>query len=196
MLTPFQESIAVLSALKTTLSTDLKIIKRYPDDEDIKYSISNKMLVDLCSFLDEWNILMSLAKKDEQLFTSAKIVQPAIDRIRSWSDIRKVRNTMLAHNFRDKKTGKLTCIQTNYLDAKVPRTYAEIMLLAEFAAYAVSTILCRHQADHQAQLSAIPPYKIRDCGGIQSLQEFQSEIEALQNKIFSQDPKLRDCMGV
>lgn len=193
-MTPFQECISVLSALKYTISNDLTVFKRYINDDDLKFSLSNKMLIDLVSFLDEWNHFRSLAKEDPELQKTANIAQPALDRIRKWDGIQTMRNTMLAHNFRDKKNkNKLTCLQTRYFSANVPRSYAEIALLSEFAVYAIATVICRHPDDHKEQRDNIPRYHESNTDEIRTLNEFHEELRKLRAALFAKDERLRSC---
>ncbi len=125
-LSKFQESLLVISAIKTILESDLRVFKRYIKDEDLKFSLNNKMLVDISSFLDEWKRFETYAKDDERIKETMKITAPAIKRLLRWTGIKGMRNTMLAHGFRDRGNGgKPTCLEARYFDADVPTTYEE-----------------------------------------------------------------------
>lgn len=196
-MTPLQESLKVLSAMKNIISNDLTVIKRYIHDEDLKFSLSNKMLADLVSFLDEWDILRGIARGDKAILETAELAQPAIARIRKWHGLRAMRNTMISHNFRDKRNkNQPTCLQKNYFDATVPRTYAEIMLLSEYAVYAASTVICRHYKDQAQQIENTPTYRENPCTGISTYEEFEKEVESLKQTLFAKDSSLKACFGV
>lgn len=194
-----QQCILVLSALKNNFENDLKVVKRYILDEDVKFSISNKMLLEVASFLDEWKVLCSLAAEDLNIRQTLTIAAPAIRRIKKWEGIKGLRNTALAHGFRDDSTGgQITCLNKRYFNANVPTAYAEIMLLAEFAVYAVSIVLCRHKDEHKEAMLVLSRevFDTSVIRGIQTMAEFNSEIKTLQESIFSADAGLRACFGI
>jgi hypothetical protein len=194
-----QQCILVLSALKNNFQNDLNVIKRYIHDDDLKYSIANKILVDIASFLDEWKVVCSLAAENIAIRETLAITAPAIRRIKKWEGVKGLRNTALAHGFRDDSTGgQITCLNKRYFNANVPTTYAEIMLLAEFAVYAISTVLCRHKDEHKEAMVVLSK-EVFDASvvrGIQTMLEFNAEIKSLQESMFLADPKLKVCFGI
>lgn len=196
-LTKFQESLRVLSGMKTIFENDLKVMKRYIRDEDLKWSLNNKMLIDICSFMDEWQRFNQYAEQDQSIRDTMKVTAPAIRRIKKWKGIKGFRNTVLAHGLRDDKdSGKPTCLGKRYFDANVPTTYAEVMLLSEFCVYAISAFICRHQDDHFIAISeqvSVPDNVIR---GIRTQQDFDAAIEDLQKHMFGIDPSLKDKFGI
>jgi len=196
-LTNFQESLLVLSAMKTSMENDLRVFKRYLHDEDVKFSLSNKMLIEICSFLEEWKRFNTYAKNDERVKDSMRITAPAIKRIKSWTGIKGMRNTMLAHGHRDENCGcRLTCLDKRYFNADVPTTYAEVMLLSEYCVYVISAFICRHQENHQLALSTIPKRNANVVRGIQTQMEFNAAVSELQEHMFNLDPSLKEGFGV
>lgn len=195
-LTKFQESILVLSALKTVMQNDLKIIKRYIYDEDVKWSLNNKMLIDISSFLDEWKRFNNYAKDDTSIRDTMKITAPAIKRLKSWTGIQGLRNTMLAHGFRDDNDeGKPTCLDKRYFDADVPTNYAEVMLLSEYCVYVISAFMWRHKEDHQLAIAKQPSGDANVSRGIKTREDFDKDIEKLQRHMFELDPTLKNGFG-
>ncbi|WPK53864.1 hypothetical protein [Vibrio fluvialis] len=196
-LTKFQESLLVLSGLKTVMQNDLKVIKRYMRDEDVKWSLNNKMLIDICSFMDEWKRFNNYAKDDQSIRETMKITAPAIKRLKSWTGIQGFRNTVLAHGFRDDNDqGKPTCLDKRYFDANVPTTYAEVMLLSEYCVYVISAFICRHKEDHQLAISNQPSKDTCVTRGIETLEEFNKDVEELQRHMFELDPTLKEQFGI
>jgi hypothetical protein len=196
-LTKFQESLLVISAMKNIIENDLRVFKRYINDEDLKFSLNNKMLIDIYSFLEEWKRFNTYAKEDVRILETMRITSPAIKRLKSWSDIGGMRNTMLAHGHRDDKNdGKLTCHEKRYFDANVPKTYAEVMLLSEYCVYVISACICRHKDEHQSALQEIPNIGTIINRGIQTYDEFNEAIKTLQKHMFDIDPSLKQCFGV
>lgn len=83
MLNPIQESIIVLSAMKNIMEPALKVFKRYHADEDVKFILHSKMLIDLSSFLEEWARLGPICKNNPDLIFTLKICEPALSRLKN-----------------------------------------------------------------------------------------------------------------
>lgn len=196
-LSKFQESLLVISAMKTIMENDLRVFKRYIHDDDLKYALNNKMLIDICSFLDEWKRFNTYAKDCEHIRATMKITAPAIKRLKSWRGIEGMRNTMLAHGYRDDNdNGKLTCLNKRYFEAEVPTTYAEVMLLSEYCVYVISAFICRHKEDHKAALETMPKFEAATRKGIETRDEFDAAVKDLQEHMFELDPSLKQGFGV
>ena len=196
-LTKLQESLLVLSGLKTVMENDLRVIKRYMHDDDLKWSLNNKMLIDICSFMDEWKRFNTYAKDDVAIQYTMKITAPAIKRLKSWTGIQGFRNTLLAHGFRDNNNqGKPTCLDKRYFDADVPTTYAEVMLLSEYCVYVIAAFLSRHKEDHQLAISKQPSRETNVIRGIETLEDFNKDVEELQRHMFELDPTLKTKFGL
>ncbi len=196
-LSKFQESLLVVSAMKTIMENDLRVFKRYIHDDDLKFALNNKMLIDICSFLDEWKRFNTYARDSESIRETMKVTAPAIKRLKSWRGIEGMRNTMLAHGHRDDNdNGKLTCLNKRYFEAEVPTTYAEVMLLSEYCVYVISAFICRHKAEHKAALETIPKFEQEVKRGIETLDEFDAAVKDLQKHMFELDPSLKQGFSV
>ncbi|WP_131198286.1 hypothetical protein [Phytopseudomonas dryadis] len=179
------------------MENDLCVFKRYMHDDDLRFSLSNKMLIDICSFLSEWKRFGNYAKSDAHIRKTMEITAPAIKRLKSWRGLEGMRNTMLAHGHRDDNDGgNLTCLGKRYFDAEVPTTYVEIMLLSEYCVYVISAFICRHKEDHAFALSTIPDRDVNVVRGIQNMAEFDSAVRELQEHMFGLDPQLKEGFGV
>ncbi|HHQ4578224.1 hypothetical protein ACET8J_04230 [Aeromonas veronii] len=196
-LSKFQESLLVISAMKNIMENDLRVFKRYINDDDLKYALNNKMLIDICSFLDEWKRFNTYAKESVRIRETMKITAPAIKRLKSWTGIAGMRNTMLAHGYRDANDNdKPTCLKKRYFEAEVPTTYAEVMLLSEFCVYVISAFICRHNEEHKAALETIPKFEVTAKKGIETQVEFDRAIKDLQEHMFELDPSLKQGFGI
>jgi hypothetical protein len=196
-LSKFQESLLVISAMKTIMENDLRVFKRYIHDDDLKYALNNKMLIDICSFLNEWKRFNTYARDNERIRETMKVTAPAIKRLKSWKGIEGMRNTMLAHGHRDDNdNGKLTCLNKRYFEAEVPTTYAEVMLLSEYCVYVISAFICRHKEEHTAALVTIPKFEVEVKRGIETLGEFDAAVKDLQRHMFELDQSLKQGFGV
>ncbi|MDN4197183.1 hypothetical protein OA787_20810 [Citrobacter freundii] len=192
MLTPIQESIIVLAAMKNTFEPVLKVFKRYINDDDLKFVLQMKMIVDLSSFSEEWARLGPLCKTCPDMILTLKICEPAVTRLRKWSGIRDFRNKALAHGFRDEvrdDNGRTirppTDLEKFYFDADVPNRYAEIVLLYEMAYFCMAVVMHRHGRVTD-DLNLIYDKEII-YRGIDSANEFDSEMEGFMNHIEALD---------
>ncbi|QMG41426.1 hypothetical protein HVY60_12890 [Citrobacter freundii] len=188
MLTPIQESILVLSAMKNTFECVLKVFKRYIRDEDLKFSLQMKMIVDLSSFTEEWSRLGPICKSESQMIATLKICEPAISRLKSWEGIRNFRNKVLAHGFREELRGdggktiyKPVDFEKWYFKADVPNSYAEILLLYEMAYFCMAIVINRH-GNVTDGLEVIYDKKI-ERKGIDTAKEFDNEMEIFMDHI-------------
>lgn len=196
-LSKFQESLLVISAMKNIMENDLRVFKRYIHDDDLKYALNSKMLIDICSFLDEWKRFNTYAKESMRIRETMKITAPAIKRLKSWTGIAGMRNTMLAHGYRDANDNdKPTCLKKRYFEAEVPTTYAEVMLLSEYCVYVISAFICRHNEEHKAALETIPNFEAMAKKGIETQGEFDTAIKDLQEHMFELDPSLKQGFGI
>lgn len=196
-LSKFQESLIVIGAIKKNIENDLCVFKRYIHDDDLKYSLNRKMIIDICSFLNEWKRFGTYAKDNEYIRETMKITAPAIRRLKKWGDIEGLRNTMLAHGFRDDNDGgKITNISRRYFEAEVPTSYAEVMLLSEYCVYVSAAFICRHADEYQAALKVIPKIDGNVERGIKTNVEFDAAVKELEKHMFELDPSLKKCFGI
>ena len=100
-----------------------------PKEMSLYQTLYNAILMNTCSYLDEYNKIFSIHAEQEfhnRIKTVKKITKPAMKKINEWEDLRAYRNQMVAHNFRIvgndfsfKKLGQY----------KAPRTYLDIVML-------------------------------------------------------------------
>lgn len=65
-----------------------------------------QIIIKACSFLDEWDNFLGVLNEDKykaRLKLIKQVVSPARRAFKHWKEIRKFRNEITAHNFRDKK---------------------------------------------------------------------------------------------
>ncbi|UZH04156.1 hypothetical protein OJ965_08610 [Pantoea anthophila] len=192
MLTPIQESVFVLSALKNTFEPALKTFKRYINDDDVKFLLQNKMLIDLYSFQEEWARLNALCATNPEVVLTRKICEPALSRLHKWGGIRDFRNKVLAHGYREElkvngggKVNSPADLKKWYFDADVPNSYAEVLLLAEMAYFCMAIFIIRHgdstkDIDFNYKEETAPK-------GIQTAQEFDAEMSGFMRHISTLD---------
>lgn len=193
-LTKLQESLMVFAALKNQLEPALKVVKRHRSEDDLKFTVTNYLLILVSSFLDEWRRFKAL--DDASVSKTVLAAEPAIERIQQWPGIYELRSSALAHGFR-KKDRSLVHMGDLYGQDVAPAAYAEQILLAECAVYAIATAICQLRDIYQDGLSQVygsGPHHVSNCG-IQTMAAFEQEISAIRRAITSIDPDLEACFN-
>jgi len=125
--TDLKSSIKVLLTLYVMLDQDYQALVYYSEnlEEDSldrnKVSIPNKdyiidstitdslwfqIIIKSCSFIDEWDRILGVRNEPEnieKLILIKKVAAPARKAINFWKELKKFRNEITAHNFRNKK---------------------------------------------------------------------------------------------
>lgn len=184
----------VFAALKNQLEPALKVIKRHISEDDLRFTVANHLLTLVSSFLDEWRRFKALndASASKTILTAA----PAVERIQQWTGIYELRSSALAHGFR-KKDRSLVHMSDLFGQKVAPTTYAEQILLAECAVYAIATAICQLHDIYQDGLSRVygtGPHHVGSYG-IQTMEAFEQEISAIRRTITSIDPDLEACFN-
>lgn len=194
-LSNLQEVLLVLAALKNQLEPALRAVKRHLEDDDLKFSLTNHLLILVSSFLEEWQRLEGLGR-DPSVQKTVQSAKPAVKRIRQWKGITRLRSSALAHGFRQ-KDGSLTVMKSLFENNRAPSAYAESILVGECAVYAIATAICQHGATYKEGLSLWYTRGASEVpsNGIQTMLEFESEINQVRSLIVATDPDLEKCFG-
>ncbi|MBY0478270.1 MAG: hypothetical protein K2Q24_11530 [Chitinophagaceae bacterium] len=77
----------------------------FEEGQTIRFLTQSKVLIDTVSLIDELNNYLFRHHSTEESVNSKissykQIIQPVLDQINLWEDLRKVRNNVLAHNYR------------------------------------------------------------------------------------------------
>jgi hypothetical protein len=110
-------------------------------------ALYNTILMNTCSFLDEYN-LNFLSKSEPELskriLQVKKIAKPAFKKLNEWKNLKQYRNHMIAHNFRivgDK-------FSLNMLGQyNAPRTYRDLTLLRKHLAMINAVIIAEFESE-------------------------------------------------
>ncbi len=183
--TPFEESLLNLRRIQTQLDSALRAFhgKELVANGDLEWTVCNHIQILLCSFLEEWKIFESFAKDSERIRDTLKIAVPALDRIRAWTGLERVRNTLLAHNLRDKK-GNPVSIWDVFNSNKIPTAYAEIILLARLAVLAIRRTREPHYSEFHLAAQRLTQYHVTiKPQGIRTSHEAESVFQATRDKM-------------
>jgi hypothetical protein len=182
--TPLQESLLILAALRNQIRWAL--LTMVPEgrvkDENLKFTVCNYIQVLLCSFLEEWSALERLGR-DERLRTTLKISSPALDRIKRWRGLPKIRSMLLAHGHRNKE-GSPAWAWEVFEKYNAPTAYAETILLGNCARLATEVLLIRYKSEYKEAVKLISGLKqtIKD-RGIRTVGEIDIEINKVKTKM-------------
>lgn len=127
-LTKLQDSISILITLQAATTECLKVIKtEKANKESIIHAFADSQLILLAnSFMDEWENLGAL-QSDERILKIRKIASPFTKRIKKWSDLGLIRNTLVAHGFRNK--GENILVGGYKAELNVPNGFPDRILL-------------------------------------------------------------------
>ncbi len=191
VLSKLEESLLAMSGLKYQLEPALRTFKRYIHDMEAKEALSNYLLILVVSFSDEWRRFERL-NGDEKIQRTLDTAKPAVNRILAWKGIPRLRSSMLAHGFRG-GDGCLVNPATLVGEGKSPSTFAERVLLAECAVYAIATVLHHHMDSKNGALESLleiwPDEEPESCG-IQTMSQFEQEVLFIRRAIVASDPAL------
>lgn len=190
-LTRLQESLLQLAAFKNSLEAALRALAPADrvQDEDLKFTVSNHIQVLLCSFLEEWKVFEGLGA-DSNVRNTLRVAAPAVDRVRRWRGLPKVRSMLLAHGFRG-KDGKMVHPWDVFAKHDAPTAYAEVTLLANCAKLAIEAALDRHRQEYkEAAEHVLKMNRDIEDKGIRTIGEIKAEL----SKIDEEMAKLRSAV--
>ena len=181
-----QKSLLILVGIKNQLEPSLRTLvpKERIKDEDLKFTICNHIQILICNFLEEWKILESQGK-DESIRTTLQIASPAVERIRQWKGLRKVRSRLLAHGHRE-YNGRVAWAWNVFAKYKAPTAYAETILLGNCAIKAIKIALQRHRSIYKKAVSELLRLNRRiEERGIRTIGEIKEGLIKIDEKIKS-----------
>jgi hypothetical protein len=171
--------------MQTQLDSALRALqgKALVANGDLEWTVCNHIQILLCSFLEEWKIFESFAKDDERIRDTLKIAVPALDRIRAWTGLERVRNTLLAHNLRDKKGSPVSTWDV-FNSNKAPTAYAEIVLLARLAVFVMRGTRTRHYSEFHLASQRLTRYYVPiKQQGVRTNEEAESDFQRIKDKM-------------
>jgi hypothetical protein len=196
-----QDSISILIVLAQSIDLYFKIMKKERRNrKSIVYAaLSTNVLLQSCSFMDEWEHLGSTCKDERRLIELRKNLKPLTNRINQWSDLRRIRNTFIAHNLRDKKhDNENVLLKTYSTQLNIPDSFGDYLLLCGCIQFMFKLLLKEFKAEYEdlyrSHLSTIkhPPIKKgieSETEGLHELQSLLGQVEVnLRNQKTSTNP--------
>lgn len=125
--------------------------KDFTIDGAIVDSLWFQIIIKSCSFLDEWDRILGVQNEPvntEKLLLIKKVAAPARRAIKFWKDLKKFRNEITAHNFRD-KNNIVTIDRMGDYDS--PQNIIELSFLICFINRMIN-ILCKNFSEEMPDL--------------------------------------------
>jgi hypothetical protein len=125
-----ETSIVNLCLLQMLLDEYIKLhSKEFKNPDSVMAAVlGEQMIIKICSFLDEWKSFGSNAKNDPRVVELRQSTKAATKQLNSWSDIYLVRNTIIAHTFRDKKKENVSSLLTEQMAFNSPISHFDYRL--------------------------------------------------------------------
>lgn len=181
-----------LYLMEFSVSSTKKYGKRCKDishfNEDLKQSLFLKQVIDVCAFLDEFNVFRALAKDNERVKNLCKLVKPALKRIEGVKGLRRYRNALAAHNFRhDSKKEDVVLISDYSKHPDCPNSIAEMFFLSSLCITIIEAISSEFSSELKQALecyfSRLEDDRDDPLRGIKTLREAYDEVEKYRIKL-------------
>jgi len=155
------------------------------DDEELKKTVCFHLLLLVWEFNAEWNRLGSLARNDDRLQTTLRVISPAIERIRKWGiGLDRVRNQFLGHARHRDKHGRFVPIKEIFEDPLVPTAFAEMLALGKMADLATQWLLNLYPEEAKACTDWLKSQGIvKSSKGLRTLHEVNQELMDVNEEI-------------
>lgn len=173
-LTEFQKCLINIKWIFTEMYFDYQDAKTFPtsNNNDLIAKISKNGYIQVCSFLEEYEILNRLSQNDDVLKDTLYVCAPVIRNLKKFKGLKKMRNLMLAHVNRDKlKNFKPWWNELKGL--RKPIHKEDIEELYESLAFIVDLLNVRHKKEWE---EAIPYLE-------KSVRQYMKEDTVLQNEL-------------
>ena len=131
-------------------------------DQAHYFALYNTILMNTCSYLDEYNKNF-LAKAEpefhERILQIKKIAKPAFKKLNEWKDLKEYRNQMIAHNFRIDGNEFSFNMLGQY---NAPRTYRDLALLRKHLAMVNAVIQAEFESDMPNINAFIKSFEVKE----------------------------------
>jgi hypothetical protein len=113
-------------------------------------SLFNLNILDVCSFIDEYEKILGPRTENkfkDRISITKSICKPVIKEIKKWKDLKIVRNSFVAHNFR-LSSGNMFYNQES-INYNVPRNIPEMELLSNYVQIICHVILSEFAQEYE-----------------------------------------------
>lgn len=178
------KSLHIIRTIDLAIQKYLEALSNVEQEKYIYHGIRGQILILANSFIDEWDkYLVPRSTNDEfnkMLINAKKLSKPAVKRIREWKGIKDFRNSVLAHNFRDKKNNYESVFLTDKFDKiEIPGHISELILLSKCIKIA-RTKVCE---PFKTKLEETKDMYFEDKGNNTTVVDLYTEIKTILNEI-------------
>jgi hypothetical protein len=155
----------------------------------LRYLVHSKVLIDTVSLFDELNnYLFEYTSSESEVESRIKayrhIVQPSIDEVHSWGDIRSFRHNVLAHSFRDNKNQFESVHLSNKLNSyNVPKSSVDLGVLFKLIEVITSVAEEMFNKEYNEALAIKDDFKQTKSNIKQSVDEEVERINIVLNEV-------------
>lgn len=176
------EACTELTSQGNDFKTKLIKINRaeYPLNQIIIPALLNHYLIITCSFLDEWNDELNPTKIPEfkeRILKLKNKTKPIFKRINKWTGIKNFRNSILAHNLRNK--GKSVFEGEEPIRYNTPNKPNEVLFL-----HTLINLIVRYLIADFQDIETQPSRKAEEIFTLHSEKiDIETELKAISNEI-------------
>lgn len=157
-------------------------------NEDLKQTIFLKQIIDVCAFLEEFNVFNSLAKDNERVKLVCKQVKPALKRIEEVKGLKAYRNALIAHNFRTASNKENVVLLSDYSkNPDYPNSIAEIFFLSAICSTIIEAVSTEFENELQQALenyqSRLEDDRNEPLRGVKTIRQAYDEVEKLRIRL-------------
>lgn len=157
-------------------------------NEDLKQTLFLKQIIDVCAFLDEFNVFKSLGKDNERVRRVCRQVKPALKRIGEVKGLRAYRNALVAHNFRIASNKEDVVLLSDYSkNPDYPNSIAEIFFLSAICSTIIEAVSTEFNNElHQALKNynnRLEDDRSEPLRGVKTIRQAYDEVEKLRLRI-------------
>lgn len=178
------ESLHIITIIDLTIQNYIKALAEVQENHFIFLGIKSQILLLANSYIDEWDKYL-IPKSDNEEFNqqikiSKKHALPAIRRIKKWNGIKYFRNSVLAHNFRDKKENYKSVFLSDKFDKlNIPEHISELFLLSYIIKLSTN-IVC---FPFKQKLEKTKDKYFEDKGSNMKEVDFETELKSIVDEI-------------
>ncbi len=148
--------------------------------------MGNQIIILVCSFLDEWNqhlISNKIPEYSKDINDLKNILKPVFSRINKRSGLKEYRNTILAHNFRNKG---FPILNEDVISLNIPITHEEFLGITQLLNIVVVEVMDKFSNiisydDFASLTSNFPEITVKQNGSKVDIEEILSEVIRLKN---------------
>ncbi|MPX89383.1 hypothetical protein [Salinivibrio sp. VYel1] len=157
-------------------------------NEDLKQTLFLKQIIDVCAFLDGFNLFKSLGRNNERVSRVCKQVKPALKRIDEVKGLRAYRNALVAHNFRIASNKEDVVLLSDYSkNPDYPNSIAEVFFLSAICSTIIEAVSTEFNNEFHEALKnyndCLEDDRSEPLRGVKTIRQAYDEVEKLRLRI-------------